>query len=95
MSSQPRTPEQIRASIAANQAALATSLTQLRGEVVAIADWRRQINRNRPKVLAGAAVAGLRDRRRDRRDHRPPPLGALLHAGSAECPPMPSMPGPA
>jgi hypothetical protein len=59
VSSQPRTPEQIRASIQANQAALAGSLTQLRGEVVAIADWRRQINRNRPKVLAGAAVAGF------------------------------------
>ena len=59
MSTQPRTPEQIRASIAANQSALATSLTELRGEVVAIADWRRQINRNRPKVLAGAAVAGF------------------------------------
>jgi hypothetical protein len=59
VSSQPRTPEQIRASIAANQSALATSLTQLRGEVVAIADWRRQINSNRPKVLVGAAVAGF------------------------------------
>ena len=94
VSSQPRTPEQIRASIAANQAALATSLTQLRGEVVAIADWRRQINRNRPKVLAGAAVAGfvigggiaaIFGRR---------PLSALLDAGSAACPPTPSMPGP-
>jgi hypothetical protein len=59
VSTQPRTAEQIRASIAANQSALATSLTELRGEVVAIADWRRQINRNRPKVLAGAAVAGF------------------------------------
>ena len=59
MSSQPRTPDQIRVSIAANESALATSLTELRSEVVAIADWRRQINRNRPKVLAGAAVAGF------------------------------------
>ena len=59
MSSQPRTPEQIRASIAANQAGLASSLTQLRSEVVSVADWRRQINDHRPKVLIGAAVAGF------------------------------------
>ncbi|HEY5142797.1 MAG TPA: DUF3618 domain-containing protein [Solirubrobacteraceae bacterium] len=59
MSTQPRTPEQIRASIAANQAGLANSLTQLRGEVVAVADWRRQINSHRSQVLIGAAVAGF------------------------------------
>ncbi len=59
MSTQPRTPEQIRASIAANQAGLASSLTQLRGEVVAVADWRRQINAHRREVLIGAAVAGF------------------------------------
>ncbi len=59
MSTQPRTPEQIRASIAANQAGLASSLTQLRGEVVAVADWRRQINSHRTQVLVGAAVAGF------------------------------------
>ena len=59
MSTQPRTPEQIRASIAANQAGLANSLTQLRGEVVAVADWRRQINSHRREVLIGAAVAGF------------------------------------
>lgn len=54
-----RTPDEIRASMAANQAELARSLTELRGEVVAVADWRRQINRHRPKVLVGAAVAGF------------------------------------
>jgi len=59
VSTQPRTPEQIRASIAANQAGLANSLTQLRGEVVAVADWRRQINSHRSQVLIGAAVAGF------------------------------------
>jgi len=59
VSTQPRTPEQIRASIAANQAGLASSLTQLRGEVVAVADWRRQINSHRREVLIGAAVAGF------------------------------------
>jgi hypothetical protein len=59
VSSQPRTPEQIRASIAANQQALAGSLTELRQEVVAVADWRTQINRHRPKVIAGAVIAGF------------------------------------
>ncbi len=59
MSTNPRTPEQIRASIAENQAGLANSLTQLRGEVVAVADWRRQINTHRTQVIAGAAIAGF------------------------------------
>lgn len=62
MSYQPaarRTPDQIRASIAQRQGDLAGSLTELRHEIVAIADWRAQINRNRGKVLAGAAVAGF------------------------------------
>ncbi|MCD6728275.1 MAG: DUF3618 domain-containing protein [Solirubrobacteraceae bacterium] len=54
-----RTPEQIRASIARNQVELATSLTELRGEIVAVADWRRHVSRNRSKVLIGAAVAGF------------------------------------
>jgi hypothetical protein len=59
VSSQPRNADQVRASIEANRMELARSLTGLRGEVVQIADWRAAINRNRPKVLAGAAVAGF------------------------------------
>ena len=59
MSSQPRTPTRSARRSPPTSPALAASLTELRGEVVAIADWRRQINRNRPKVLAGAAVAGF------------------------------------
>lgn len=55
----PRTPDEIRASIAERQGELAGSLTELRREIVSIADWRAQINRNRGKVLAGAAVAGF------------------------------------
>lgn len=55
----PRTPDEIRASIAQRQGDLASSLTELRREIVSIADWRAQINRNRGKVLAGAAVAGF------------------------------------
>lgn len=54
-----RTPEQIRASIEANRNELSRSLMTLRGEVVAVADWRAQINRHRPKVVAGAVVAGF------------------------------------
>ncbi|CAB4856847.1 unannotated protein [freshwater metagenome] len=57
--SQQRSADEIRAGIAERQQALAGSLTLLRGEVVAIADWRRYVNGNRPKVLAGAAVAGF------------------------------------
>lgn len=59
MSTRPRTADQIRESIAANQAGLASSLTQLRGEVVAVADWRRHVNSHRREVLIGAAVAGF------------------------------------
>lgn len=62
MSYQPRparTPDELRASIARRQGELASSLTDLRREIVTIADWRAQINRNRGKVLAGAAVAGF------------------------------------
>ncbi len=55
----PRTADEIRASIATNQQALASSLSQLRGEVVAVADWRAQVNRHKPQVLIGAAVAGF------------------------------------
>lgn len=54
-----RTQDQLRASIAQRQTELAQSLTELRGEVVAVADWRAQVNRHRPKVLVGAAVAGF------------------------------------
>ena len=55
----PRSPDELRASIAQRQTDLAQSLTQLRGEVVAVADWRTQVNRHRPMVLATAAVAGF------------------------------------
>ena len=54
MSTAPRTPDQIRASIEANRNELSRSLVSLRGEVVGLADWRAQINRHRPQVIAGA-----------------------------------------
>ncbi len=54
-----QTTDQLRASIAQRQSDLAGSLTELRREVVSLADWRSQVNRHRPKVLAGAAIAGF------------------------------------
>jgi hypothetical protein len=69
-----RTPEQIRASIEANRAELAVSVTKLRGEVERVrgeierlTDWRgflertrtQLLERNRTQVLVGVAVAGF------------------------------------
>ncbi len=54
-----QTLDQLRASIAQRQSDLAGSLTELRREVVSLADWRSQVNRHRPKVLVGAVVAGF------------------------------------
>jgi len=54
-----RSPEEIRASIEANRAQLAVSLDRLRGEVAVITDWRRQLVRHQPQVMAGAAAAGF------------------------------------
>jgi Protein of unknown function (DUF3618) len=54
-----RTPEQIRASIEENRAQLAHSLERLRGEVIEITDWRKQIVTHQKQVLIGAAVAGF------------------------------------
>lgn len=54
-----RSAEEIRASIEENRVQLGVSLERLRGEVVEIADWRKQIRNRQPQVLAGAAVAGF------------------------------------
>lgn len=54
-----RSPEEIRASIETNRAALALSVDRLRGEVAQLTDWRKQIARNQTAVLAGAAVTGF------------------------------------
>lgn len=55
----PRSAAEIRASIEANREELAGSLARLKGEVTEITDWRKQITRHQPQVLAGAAVAGF------------------------------------
>jgi hypothetical protein len=54
-----RTPEEIRASIESNRAELAHSLTRLRGEMVEMTDWRKQIAQHQKQLLIGAAVAGF------------------------------------
>lgn len=55
----PRTAAEIRASIESNRMELAGSLARLKGEVTEITDWRKQVTRHQPQVLAGAAVAGF------------------------------------
>ena len=54
-----RTPEEIRASIESNREALALSVVRLRGEVAEITDWRKQLRKNQPVVLAASAAAGF------------------------------------
>jgi hypothetical protein len=54
-----RTPEEIRASIEQNRAELAVSLEKLRGDVVALTNWRAQIVKHQPQLMVGAAVTGF------------------------------------
>jgi hypothetical protein len=68
-----RSPAEIRSSIEDNRRELAVSVDRLRGEVTRITDWRAQVERHRPEIMAGAAVLGLivgarMLRRRRRRD---------------------------
>lgn len=54
-----RSPDEIRASIETNRAELGTAVEKLRVEVVRLTDWRGQLRRHEPQVIAGAAVAGF------------------------------------
>ena len=54
-----RSPDEIRASIETNRAELGTAVEKLRVEVVRLTDWRGQLRRYEPQVIAGAAVAGF------------------------------------
>jgi Protein of unknown function (DUF3618) len=54
-----RTPEEIRSSMERNRQELGTAVEQLRVEVVKLTDWRSQLQRYEPQVLAGAAAAGF------------------------------------
>jgi hypothetical protein len=54
-----RTAAEIKASIEQNRMELAGSLARLKGEFNELADWRKQIDRHQPQVMATAAVAGF------------------------------------
>jgi hypothetical protein len=54
-----RTPEEIRASIEENRQQLAVSLEKLRGEVVELSDWRKQLAAHQEQIMIGAGVAGF------------------------------------
>jgi hypothetical protein len=54
-----RSPEMIRASIEETRRELAFSVNDLRSKMTELADWRRQLVRNRNAALVGAAVAGF------------------------------------
>jgi hypothetical protein len=54
-----RSPSEIRSSIESNRMELAVSVDRLRGEVARITDWRGQLERHQPELMAGAAVVGL------------------------------------
>ena len=52
-------PEMIRASIEETRRELAFSVNDLRSKMTEIADWRKQLTRNRRTALVSAAVAGF------------------------------------
>jgi hypothetical protein len=54
-----RSPEEIRTSIEQNRQELGTAVARLRVEMVQLTDWRSQIRRHEPQVLAAAGVAGF------------------------------------
>jgi dienelactone hydrolase len=54
-----RSPEEIRASIEHNRQELGTSLDRLRVEVERMTDWRSQLRRHQPQLVAAAAVTGF------------------------------------
>ena len=54
-----RSSEEIRASIEANRQGLSTALTQLRGEVTELTDWRMQASKHKKELITGTAILGL------------------------------------
>jgi len=55
-----RTPDEIRASIEENRLQLAVSLAKLRGEVVVLSDWRRQLVAHQKELtIGGRRIAAL------------------------------------
>jgi hypothetical protein len=56
---QPRTSEQIRASIEETRRELEYSVNDLQSKVKELTDWRTKLARNQQKAIIGAAVAGF------------------------------------
>jgi hypothetical protein len=59
MAAQPRTPEQIRASIEENRRELGLAIERLQGEVAELTNWRKKVAEHQKQILIGAAVAGF------------------------------------
>ncbi len=59
MTTKPRSPEEIRASIEMNRMALVRSVDTLRGSVERATDWRGLLDRNRDTVVKGSAAVGF------------------------------------
>jgi hypothetical protein len=54
-----RSAAEIRHDIDVQRQQLGTSVEALRGRVVELTDWRRQVNEHRTQLIAGAAVVGF------------------------------------
>jgi len=54
-----RTAVEIRRDIVAQRQDLGRSVETLRGRVVELTDWKRQVREHRPQLMVGAAVVGF------------------------------------
>lgn len=54
-----RSAEQIRRDIEAQRLDLGRSVEALRGRVVELTDWRRQVREHRSQLIVGAAAVGF------------------------------------
>jgi hypothetical protein len=69
-----RSADQIRRDIDAQRLALGTNVEALRGKVIEVTDWRRQVEEHKQQLIIGAAAVGfligiklMRSRRRKKR----------------------------
>ena len=54
-----RSAEEIRRDIVVQRQDLGRSVEQLRGRVVELTDWKRQVREHRSQLVVGAAVVGF------------------------------------
>jgi F0F1-type ATP synthase membrane subunit c/vacuolar-type H+-ATPase subunit K len=59
MATTKRTSDEIRKSIDTNREGLSTALTQLRGGVTELTDWRKQARTHKKELIVGTAVLGV------------------------------------